>query len=57
MEETFPHMSKKYDSVPTFSAADLLAYRRHRGTAPTYTPPETIILCYQNSFFHEAHAR
>ncbi|MCB0035533.1 MAG: nucleoside phosphorylase [Anaerolineales bacterium] len=57
MTETFPNMSDKHNSTPAFSAADLMAYRRHRGTAPTYTPPETVVLCYQNNFFHEAHAR
>ena len=52
-----PIMSDKHESPPAFGAADLMAYRRHRGTAPTYPPPETVILCYQNGFFREAHSR
>lgn len=50
----FPNTPNKHDKTAVFTAADRLAQRRQNGTAPTFTPPDLLVLCHQDSLLRYA---
>ncbi len=45
---------ERINNKPMFTAADRLAHRRRTGTAPTFAPPHTVIICYQPALLRYA---
>ncbi len=54
---SYPNHPDKIGGDVLFTAADALAMRRRKGTAPTFAPPQGIILCYQSALIRHVTGR
>ncbi len=44
---TFPNSENKFDRAPVFTAADVVAHRQITRSGLNFSPPETVIFCFQ----------